>query len=496
MGNVCYNTPMFRFPLLELTVFITGASVMVTELVGSRLLAPYVGTTIFVWTSLIGVILASLSVGYWWGGELADKRPRTSVLSYLLLAGAVLLIVTTVMASPFLDWLTRLDLDIRVGATIAGMVLFAPASVLLGAVSPYAVRLRLTTVTHSGATIGRMYALSTIGSIVGTFLTGFVLLAYTSSHMILLSVGMTLVVLALVIHRSKQIAVGIGMGIVIAALTSTVPMGSTGDIHIDTAYNHVRISTLYDGQKKETMRLMQVGIEHSSAVYLENTDLVFPYMNYYDLAFHFNPAAARLLMIGGAGFAYPRYALSVRDNLQMDVVEIDPQMHVIAKKYFGLGDEPGLRVHNMDGRIFISGTDVSYDALLIDAFSSNIVPFHLTTQEFMRHAYDRLTDGGVLIMNTISAISGDDGRYLRAQYHTIESVFDHVYLFPVSAPFDASEVQNIMLVGVKSVTEPNLVSIDIRMADLLARRWKGTIPADVPLLTDGYAPVEWLTPIL
>jgi predicted membrane-bound spermidine synthase len=167
--------------LLETVVFFSGAVVMVFEIIGSRILAPYIGTSTYVWTSLIGVILGSLSVGYWLGGRLADNQPNSKLLAAVLFAAAALVTITLLLQEFVLVGLATVSLRLELKALIAALVLFAPASVLFGLVTPYAVRLKMISVADAGKTVGRLYALSTVGSILGTFAAGFFLLPFVGS---------------------------------------------------------------------------------------------------------------------------------------------------------------------------------------------------------------------------------------------------------------------------------------------------------------------------
>ena len=167
--------------LLEIVVFVCGAVVMIYEIIGSRILAPYVGTSVYVWTSLIGVILGSLSAGYWLGGKMADRQPNSRQLAAILFVASVLVTLTMLIQEFVLFGLATLGIRLELKAVIAALILFAPASVLFGCVTPYAVRLKMIAVEDAGKTVGRLYALSTVGSICGTFLAGFFLLPFVGS---------------------------------------------------------------------------------------------------------------------------------------------------------------------------------------------------------------------------------------------------------------------------------------------------------------------------
>ena len=170
--------------MLHCCVFLCGAALMIIELTGSRILAPFLGTSLVVWTSLIGIILASLSLGAWWGGILADRRPSARLLGRIVLLAAWATAAIGLSKSWVLPFLQGAG-SLHVTAIVATLVLFAPASVLLGMVAPFAVRLQLADTEAAGRTAGSLYALSTIGSIAGTFLAGFVLIAWVGSTAIL-----------------------------------------------------------------------------------------------------------------------------------------------------------------------------------------------------------------------------------------------------------------------------------------------------------------------
>jgi predicted membrane-bound spermidine synthase len=171
---------------LELVAFFCGAVVMSFEIVGSRMLGPYVGTSMFAWTSIIGVILLSLSIGYYWGGRIADMRPRADILSLFIFIAGLFLIITVLIKGLILETLTRSIDNIHIVSVIASLILFTVPSVLLGMVSPFAVRIKMKSVEKSGSTVGNLYSISTIGSIVGVFLTGFYLIPnYKISHIIM-----------------------------------------------------------------------------------------------------------------------------------------------------------------------------------------------------------------------------------------------------------------------------------------------------------------------
>ena len=196
-------------------------------------------------------------------------------------------------------------------------------------------------------------------------------------------------------------------------------------------------------------------------------------------------------MIGGGAYSYPKDFLGNNREGSIDVVEIDPEITNLAFKYFNLEKNSRLRVYHLDGRIFLNKTEERYDAVLMDAFSSSsAIPFQLATKEVAQRIYEILSDEGVVIINTISSIEGNKGKFIRAEYYTFKSVFPQVYLFSVRGGGDGRLVGNIMLVALKSQKKPLFSSVDDQFNELLSHLWTKEVKKDMPILTDDFAPVE------
>lgn len=477
---------MRRFAL-EIIVFMTGAVVMTLEITASRLLAPYMGTSLPVWTSIIGVILASLAVGYWLGGRLADRRSDTHTLALLLLlpAGWILLIV--LCNEPLLAALVgNFRISLITLSTIATVLLLAGPSVLLGMVSPYAVKLKLQTLANAGSVVGRLGALATVGSIVGTFLAGSVLLSLLGTRSVFLLLAATLVLLSLLCGSMRRTQLALTLVIFLA--TAGLAFASTENprrIDIDTDYS--RIWVLDDG----VVRTLYIGGSTHSAMFVSRPDsLVYEYTKYYRLAKHFRPDLTRTLMIGGGAYSYPKIFLREFPKASMDVVEIDPMVTDIARKHFELKDDPRLTIFHEDGRVFLNRGGEQYDVIFGDAFGSYYsLPYQLTTLESVRRTYDLLTPNGLTIINTISSLEGRKSKFFRAEYHTLKKVFPHVYAFPVTTD-DPRVVQNIMLVAAKGTDSLPLHSDNPEFDEMLQKNWQKPISDDLPILTDDFAPVD------
>ncbi|PIP27787.1 MAG: hypothetical protein COX30_00015 [Candidatus Moranbacteria bacterium CG23_combo_of_CG06-09_8_20_14_all_39_10] len=197
-------------------------------------------------------------------------------------------------------------------------------------------------------------------------------------------------------------------------------------------------------------------------------------------------------MLGGAGYSYPKNFLLKYPEAKMDIVEIDPMVTELAKKYFKLTDDSRLTIYHEDGRVYLNKTQERYDVIFGDAFSSRYsLPYQLTTREAVQKKYDILNNGGVVILNIISAIEGEKGKFLRAEYATYKNIFPEVYLFPVTDKKDASRVQNLILVAIKSKKDPSVISVDQELNEFLQHLWRKKISTDVPILTDDYVPVDY-----
>lgn len=483
---------------LELIVFLTGAVVMALELVGSRIVAPYLGTSIYVWTSLIGIILASLSLGYYWGGKIADKKPEYKTFSLLILFSAFLVGIISIIKTPVLVSITNLVSDIRLAAVLAATLLFAPASTLLGTISPYAIRLRMKDLEHSGATVGRLYAISTVGSIIGTFLAGFFLISFFGSRNILIFLSMTLFCIYFLASfginsRSGKTTAVILITILLLTFFFQTSEADNSIIDLDTNYSRIIIEERYDSDVSKKVRFIRVDKKWAQGAVIigEPDELFFDYSGFYRLAEHFNPGNKKALLLGGGVYTLARDYVRRNPSGSIDVVEIDPQFTSLAKKYFYLADHPGIKSIHEDGRTFLNRKKSKYDLIFIDVFKSSASPpFHMTTAETIRLTSDLLNENGAVITNIYSAIQGPKGRFFRAAYATIKSVFPRVYVFPAQYPQFGEEPQNLIVVAMKSYSPPPMTSSNPEMQKYLSHLWQYKIDCDLPILTDEFAPVE------
>lgn len=483
--------------LLELVVFTSGALVMIYEIIGSRLLAPHIGTSTYIWTSLIGVILGSLSLGYWLGGKLADRNPNLQFLAGIMFLAGGILSLTVLFQNIVLEIIAQTPLRLEFKAILAALILFAPASVLFGFVTPYAVRLKMSSVDTAGKTVGRLYALSTVGSIFGTFLAGFVLLPFVGSVRSLYLITGILFALSLLIAPFKTSLTNIFAVILFpsAILLSEVYGYSLFRSYemsdFDTQYNRLRIYRAEDDSTKKPIRVLATDpLSAQSAMFLDDDELALNYTKYYHLLRHFNPNFEKTLIIGGAAYSFPKSYLKTYPGKTIDVVEIDPKMTELARQFFRLEDNPNLQIFHEDGRVFLNQNQTKYDVILIDAFTSLYsVPFQLTTLEAVKEIERSLNENGIVIVNLISAFEGDGAKFLQSEVKTYKNYFPNVYLFK---PNNKAEnlAQNAILVATKS-DNFSFDSPDEKISDLLKNHYDKSLDLNLPILTDDLAPVEY-----
>lgn len=478
-----------------LIVFLSSACIMVLELVAARILAPFVGVSLYTWTSIIGVVLAGISLGNYLGGRLADRRASVTLLGGLfVLAGLLSLSALTVewadSALPGLPLIGQI--------LLLTLALFFLPCVVLGMISPLVAKLAVTDLARAGATVGKLYAAGTAGSIAGTFLTGFVLIAWLGTHTIVWGVAAILILLGgLLISGGRGRAMAILLLCVGASTVAAHQMSwLQGPCTRETNYFCIKVRERdVDGH---TVRVLVLDrLVHSYSSLTDPTRLVYGYEQIYaDLTAHRAQEDAHLsaLFIGGGGYTFPRYMEAVYPGSDLDVIEIDPGVTQVAYDLLGLQRGSKIRSFNEDARQFLARTpDKRYDLILGDAFNDFSVPYHLTTHEFNQQVKAWLAADGFYMINMIDNARGD---FLRATIHTLRQSFRHVYVAPAIAGWQQSVRSTFVLIaGDQPLT---LARLQQNQADtLLARRLLAEEEVEtllamdrVVVLTDRYAPVD------
>ncbi len=414
---------------LYIIVFICGAAVLAIEILGTRILGPFYGVSLFLWSALITVTLIALSAGYAIGGRWADKEAKISRLYYIVAgAGAWTLLI---------PWLTRPvlavsePLGLRFAVLTAAFILFVPPLTLLGMVSPYAIRVRAASLNVVGRTAGDIYALSTLASVISALLTGFVFIPNFGVARLTFAIGAALLILAAVgflFHLKSKLMTFISvLAMGAAVLAFAKAPGQRADLEKGLiAVRHSPYAELRVVDTENGRHFVIDGGIHS-IVELESYRSVFPYVAVLDIAKLFFEKQGRLLLIGlGGGSVAKNYAQA---SWRVDAVEIDQEVADVAYEYFGL-DSSEARVFVMDGRKFLKEKDQLYDLIVLDAFGSSSIPFHLVTKESFGLTAARLKPGGILAIN-VEALSWNH-ILVRSLAATLKPHFEHVLALPLS----------------------------------------------------------------
>jgi spermidine synthase len=485
-----------RPALLSVLVFSVGIATLGSEIAAARLMAPFFGDSTIIWANTIAVVLVALSIGYWFGGRMADRRPELRSLCQLVLVASALLAAVPFVADPFLslsvDAFDTISIGAFAGSLLGVLVLVAVPVLMLGAVSPWAIRLKLHAVEDSGETAGRMYAISTVGSLVGTFAAALLLipLAGTQRTFLVFALLVALVAAAGAGRRWALVPAGIALLLLVPAGTvkGEVRAGERVVHETDTEYQYARVVEAQDGTRR--LELNEGQAVHS--ISRPGTLLVGSYWDAYlvDPLAALGRAPRSVAMLGTAAGTTPRaYAHYFPDTL-VDAVEIDGELLDIGRRWFGLPDTPKLRLHVADARPFLRTTDERYDAIFVDAYRQPYIPFYLTTREFFALCRERLRPGGVVAIN-VGHPEGSD-RLNQVLAATLRTSFANV------VKDDVTPTNTMLLAAGQPITRERMLAAvpalpaDVRDVAVTAAGRLADAPTGGRVYTDDHAPVEWL----
>lgn len=478
---------------LEIVVFICGVMGMIIELLAARVLSPYVGSSNLIWTTIIGIMLTFMSLGYWIGGKIADKKQDLKELSEFIIITAITISLIPILETVIVNAFIQIIEEKIIVAIISAIILFGVPSFMLATVSPIAVKLKNKKLNEVGKVSGKISSLSTIGSIFGTFFAGFILIPNLGVSNIILGCSILLFILSIFIYskKDKKYILSIIMILIFILIFYTIGKYIFKKAHpdiikdIDSEYSRIWIKDIKT-EKGGTYKVLQVDTGTESYI-KETGEMGAEYLKYYDLFEYYNKNANNTLMIGGAAYTYPKHYMNKYKNKKISVVEIDEKMTKIAKEEFGLDtNNKNLKIYHQDGRSYINTSKEKYDAILIDAFKGFNAPFELTTYEAMIKAKEMLNDNGVVITNIISSLEGKNSKFMKYEYATYKAVFEEVKVFTVNTD-DEEQQQNLILIGIKGNAE---ISKDKQMyyQNLLDREivnyW-----SDKKVVTDNFAPI-------
>lgn len=492
-------------------MFVSGGVLLSLEIIGSRLLAPYFGNSVYVWGSLIGVFLAALSVGYAAGGRLADRHPSPNAFLGAVFLGGLLTVPIPWIASAVLGTIAFVDFGPHLNPLVAAIALFVVPSIVIGTVSPFAVRLRTRELDTVGRTAGSLYAVSTVGSIAGTLLTSFVLVDHIGVRAIITWGGIVLMTTAavgwLASKRTRAAALGAAPALVLAVCALRSPVGAAPSTVVyakDSVYHRITVS--------DVGRVRFLKLDDRVHGGLDRDDVrraVFPYSDYLHLPMVFVASPRRVTLIGlGAGTVPARYVADY-PNVTMNVAEIDREVVLATERWFDVRAGERLSIAARDGRVHLRELREPQDIILLDAYLIDSLPVHLATRELFALARSRLAPGGAVGSNVIGALEGPRSRLFRSIYKTMRDVFRTVYVFAAPVTHGEGElvrqtVRNLIVVATdaapldagdihrraSSLLADGTVKID-RFDEAARRLYDGAVFVDdVPVLTDDFAPVD------
>lgn len=460
---------------LYLPVFIAGACSLLVEIAGGRLIAPYVGTGIFTWAAVIGLVLGALSIGYYMGGRWADQHRSADELGKIFLIAAV-----ATLAVPFLFRLIgplTLPLELAPAALLASSVLI-PASLLYGMISPYAIKLAVQK-DQEGQVAGSIFALSTMGSIIGVLGTGFLLIPNMQLTHVFILAALAMLVASWLVTRKFQITDTI-VFVVLAVFISSLSFAYyPGDIlyESDSAYYHI---TVVDGDYAgQPARLLLLNDALSTGE--RDGQPAFGYMLVGRIGYLFagNPQSA--LVIGTGAGAQVEDLKAIFPEIEVDGIEIDPQVIEAGKRFFSLQEDARTHIIIEDARRYLQTTEHSYDIIVVDVFRGKSIPSHLATVEAVAEMKQHLRPDGVVVVNLISAVEGERSMPFQLIRNAYGANFEHVLALPLH-PMEREQVQNIVLIA----TDKDTSYLEAQLGPALYPEE----PSGSPLPTDEWNPLD------
>ena len=494
----------------EIFIFIVEAVCMILEIVASRVLSPQFGSSNVVWTSVIAIILLSSSIGNYIGGKIADKTELAKKnLCITLFLASIFIFITAVMADDVVAGMGAIISNVKLGAILTTMLIFLIPSMFFGIIPPIVLRLKIPDLDNAGKTAGRINAISTIGGIFGTILGGFWLVPNIGSIQILyvlslitmllifmvgekISIKNKVLIILLMVVNVSLLFVTFNANLAQEAKVLRGDLGAT--VSYDTEYSRILIFNRMSSKGK--VRVFNTDSGFETIMYIEDGKENEPYSTYiktYDMMFNSKNEIKDVMMIGGAGYSYPRYFVTHFKDKTMDVVEIDPKVTKIAMKFFNLENvlndktinaKERLNLITDDGRIYLNKTNKKYDVIMNDAFTGNTPPKSLTTIEAVQNIKKSLNKDGIYVTNIIGSLDGKYSKFLKAEANTMKQVFDNIYVIPCYLADEETLDLNITRNNVVFATDQSLELDGI---------YELKIEGDEIILTDDFCPVDTLT---
>ena len=491
-----------------LIVFAASACGLILEIVAGRILAPVIGVSLYTWTSIIGVVLAGISAGNYLGGLTADRFPSRTTLGLILLGAGIFAIIILPLIEVTAEAFASLPIILRIVLLTA--VLFLPVSLVLGMVTPVVIKLHLRELARTGNVVGRFYAVSTAGAILGVFLTGFVLIQWIGTRPIVLAVAIFLFGMALLFGDLWKVRFRLPAlaAVATAALFTSLSFALgwvDSNCQEESNYFCIKVKEReIEGHRVRTLTLDQ--LLHSYVAMDDPTFLVYGYEKVtadFAALQYARSKSFNTLFIGGGGYTMPRLIEGEYPDATVEVIEIDPVVTEVAHTYLGLPRATSIITYNLDARMKLPDLpDGKYDMVVGDAFNDFSVPYHLTTLEFNQRVKALLKPGGLFIVNIVDNLNS--GRFLRAYVNTLGRTFAHVYIIRDDDLWEEDTRSNItyVVVGANEVITQEDLGEASAFSPSRSEPVSRFMPEDVfkewfhreepILLTDGYVPVDQL----
>ena len=501
---------------LYFAVFLSGGSILVMEIAAGRVLAPHFGNTLYTWTSMIGIILAALSLGYSIGGRLADQKPSSKLFFMLMLGGAGLVALVPALRGLLLPSMEK-GLGLRSGPVFAGLLLFAAPSCVLATLTPFAVKLAARGEGSLGAVTGNLFTWSTVGSIVGTFATGFVFVPFFGLNGIFLTTAGALALTALLglylsgnfttlfSKRNARANLLLAAFVLLSMGTGAAWLGVIPGVDKDTVWvreNMYHMIRVFERAEADGAKVRELYLDHQpegAMVVGDDKKFFYEYTRFLELGPLFAPHMKRAIFIGGGAFTMPKALHLMKPDVAIAVAELDADVVDAGKRFFRLEKFPKLKALVGDGRRILRASGEKYDLIVGDAYRGlRNVPPHLVTQEFFEEARERLAPGGVFMLNLIAYRAGPGGAIYASVYRTMKSVFPEIFIYSTD-PANPYIAQNILIFGFRDEDASRFR----RVSEVMRRDQKFEFAARArvappgarlygPVLTDDYNPVEYL----
>ncbi|MFC1847526.1 fused MFS/spermidine synthase [Chloroflexota bacterium] len=442
---------MHRIPTLwraNAIAFVSSFCVMVIELIAARILAPYIGVSLYTWTSIIGVILAGMALGNYLGGKLADKNPSPQLLAVIFLAGGLLTIAilpaTKLVASVSLFS----TLPIMLNFTLTTSLIFFFPAMVLSMVSPMVIKLTLADLGQTGGIVGTIYAFSTAGAILGTFMTGFFFILWFGTRMIVWLVAAVLILMGIIVWFSWRVPNRWSLSLknfIIWTVAIEVVLASLflfqfreswqGDYTRESNYFTIKV---YEGGGNVKVLVL----DHLVHSYTKSDDPIYLHYDYIKVFteitsyYTIENTPLRLLHLGGGVYTFPWYMETLYPKSINEVVEIDPAVTEVAHEELGLPLDTSIKTYTQDARLFLIQRKIEdkYNIVIGDVFNDKSTPYHLTTLEFDKLVKANMAEDGIYLVNIVDDY--DSGRYMPSFIHTLKQAFGYVYLFSTGGSWE------------------------------------------------------------